>query len=66
MFGCTSSNEKQLEDAFCAVKSLFYMGSFTQTVIPLKSLMKLNMEFGPVNIWKPAWADVLAALFSSL
>lgn len=69
MFGSTSSNEKQLEDAICAVKSaskLFNMGSLTQTAIPLKSLMKLNMEFGPVNIWKPAWTDVLAALFSSL
>lgn len=53
MFGSTSSNEKQLEDAICAVKSaskLFYMGSLTQTAIPVKSLMKLNMEFGPVNI----------------
>lgn len=61
--------KKQLEDAICAVKSpseLFYAGSLTQTTTPLKWLMKLNMEFGPVNIWKPAWTNVLAALFSSV
>lgn len=69
VFDSTSSSKKQWEDAICAVKSpseLFYAGSLTQTTLPLKWLMKLNMEFGPVNIWKPAWTNVLAALFSSV
>lgn len=68
VFDSTSWNVKQLEDAICTVRSaeLFYMGSLTQTTVTLKSLMKLNMEFGPVSIWNPAWMNVLTTLFWSL